>query len=159
MTQSHQKMGFHRPHGRVQVEFPEQTRTKQSFAKECDINEILKQFRRTGMINHVAKHQGYYGDFTNGVTYQGAMQVIAEANSMFESLPAHVRAEFENDPAKFLDFVHDESNEERMKELGLIDPKVKPEEGRMRPPAPPEPPVDEIEKSRQEAFDSDLEGE
>ena len=94
MSQSHMKMGFHRPHKRVQVDFPEPSRTKQSFKKECDINEILKQFRRTGVINHVAKHQGFYGDFTSGVTYQGAMQVIAEANSMFESLPAHIRAEF-----------------------------------------------------------------
>ena len=114
-------MGFHRPHARVQKSFEGPGRTKQSFKKECDINEILHQFRKTGMIRHVAKRQGYYGDFIKAPTYHAALNLIHEAQVMFMELPAQVRAEFDNDPAKFLDFVHNEENEDAMREMGLLD--------------------------------------
>ena len=120
MTQSHKKMGFHRPHKRVHPDLGGPSRTKQSFKKECDINEILRQFHKSGVITHVQKTQGQYQDFINGVTYHQAMNVIADANSMFETVPAKIRAMFDNDPAKFLDFVQNDENEEQMRELGLL---------------------------------------
>ena len=38
----------------------------------------------------------------------------------FDDLPAKVRREFDNDPFKFLEFVEDPENVERMAELGLV---------------------------------------
>ena len=72
------------------------------------------------MITHVAKTRGYYGDFIGAGTYHDALNLIQEAQEMFMTLPAHVRAEFDNDPEKFLEFVHDPDNEEKMRELGLL---------------------------------------
>lgn len=117
-------MGFHRPHGRVQTDCAGESRTKQSFKNECDINRILRQFYRTGLVSHVSKRQGYYGDFIGAGTYHDALNLIHEARDMFLELPAKIRAEFDNDPAKFLDFVHDPENEEQMREMGLLNAKA-----------------------------------
>lgn len=142
MANGHQKMGFHRPHKRVQIDCSGNSRTKQSFKKECDINEILRQFRRTGLISHVERQQGFYGDFIGATTYHDALNLIHDAQDMFMTVPAHIRAKFENDPAKFLDFVHDPDNIDEMRELGLL-PKgtPKPKEEQKPAPAPNPPPA------------------
>lgn len=109
--------------GRVQIEFPLETMTVQSEAEACDINNILKKYERTGLIDHV-KEGGRYEDLPPGLDYQEALNLVIEAKTSFEGLPAAVRKEFENDPAKFLAFVEDPENVERMGELGLLKERI-----------------------------------
>lgn len=96
--------------------------TKQSFTQECDINFIIRQYDRTGVVSHLNQTQGRYADLT-GLDFKTMSDQVAAARSQFELLDAHVRAEFENSPAKFLDFIHDAKNHERAVELGLAYPK------------------------------------
>ena len=98
-------------------------RTEQSHKEECDINTILKKHNRTGQLDHVRSNEGIYDDFTEH-DYQNSMNIIATANSMFEELPSQMRNKFENDPSKFLNFVHNEKNNEEMYEMGI---KTRPE--------------------------------
>ena len=42
--------------------------TKQSFADECDINNIMKRYIKDGVVNHLNTYQGNYGDFTGAVS-------------------------------------------------------------------------------------------
>lgn len=91
---------------------------KQSFKDECNINKIMARFQKTGAIDHYAKHGPSYGDVTSTSLHQ-AMNIIAEAETMFEELPATLRKKFGNDPEQFLDFVQDPKNLEEMRELGL----------------------------------------
>ena len=94
--------------------------TKQAHKGECDINNILKKFRDQGVITHRNTFEGNYGDFTNvPLSYHDAMNQVREADEMFQSIPAHVRAEFQNDPGKFLEFVQNPENAQRMYDLGL----------------------------------------
>lgn len=97
------------------------SRTKQSFAEETDINYILARYIKTGVIDHVKDHSGY-ADFPAPMEYQEAMQLTIDAQLAFDELPAATRREFDNDPFKFLAFVEDPENVERMAELGLITP-------------------------------------
>ncbi|AXL14761.1 internal scaffolding protein [Microviridae sp.] len=97
---------------------PKESITKQSFKDECDINKIMAKFQKTGAMTHFAKHAPQYGDATP-CEYQDALNVVANANTMFEELPATIRDKFENDPKQFLDFVQDEKNADEMVELGL----------------------------------------
>jgi len=92
--------------------------TKQSFKDECDINNIMAKFQKTGALTHYMRHAPEYGDATQ-VEYADALNVVANANTMFEELPSSIRKKFDNDPAKFLEFVQDEKNESEMEELGL----------------------------------------
>lgn len=102
----------------VAIEFPDVTRTKQSFKDECDINNIIKKFHKTGLIDFVNTRQPQYGDYS-GFDFQVAMDTVAKANEMFAELPAGVRKRFQNDPVEFVKFVSDANNQDEMIKLGL----------------------------------------
>ncbi len=91
---------------------------KQAFANECDINQIMAKYQKTGAVAHVAKHIGEY-NFATSATFHDAMNIVAKANSLFEELPSKIRNLCKNDPATFLDFVQDEANADELVELGL----------------------------------------
>ena len=117
---------FKRPYenyGRVFTPVGEESLTHQSFKDECDINNIVAKFRKSGLIDHVNKYQGQYIDATQLVPdYHGALNFINEASETFMSLPASIRERFDNDPGAFLDFVSDEDNKSEMFEMGLLRP-------------------------------------
>jgi len=106
--------------------------TKQSFKDECDINSIVKKALRNGLLPD-GNVNPIYGDFSDVKEYQEGLNIVLRAESQFNSLPAHVRSKFENDPAKFLEFATDPSNKAEMVSLGLakhssVPPVLTPEE-------------------------------
>lgn len=118
----------------------EPTMTKQAFKKDTDINFIIDRFQKTGVMAHQKQYQGEYGEY-HEIDYHEAMNVVTEADQMFQSLPSSLRKRFGNDPAAFLSFVSDENNAEQMREMGLLAP-LPIEESRADPdpiPAEPEP--------------------
>lgn len=96
---------------------------KQSFAEEADINTIVRRFGLTGQLP-VGVRAPTYGDFTGIDNYHEAANAIAAANEAFERMPAEVRARFENDPGKFVDFCSEPENAEEALKLGLVLPKA-----------------------------------
>ncbi len=96
------------------------SRAKQSFSNECDINKIMERFEKDGVLEHVNHHQGQYGDFLGVQPYNESLNQVMAAQGMFNSLPANIRTRFDNDPAKFLDFVADPENIPEMREIGLL---------------------------------------
>jgi len=105
---------------KVSIEFKEPTLTKQSFRDECDINNIMKKYRRTGVLPTLIKENPMWGDFSNPVDFQEAQNIVIKAVEQFQSLPAHVRERFNNSPEKFLEFTHKKENREEMGRLGLL---------------------------------------
>lgn len=93
--------------------------TQQQFAAECNINNIVENHQKTGLLTHVNKSTPHWGDLGDGVDYQTALNHLLLAEESFMSLDAKIRAQFENDPAQFLDFVSDPANAEKMVEMGL----------------------------------------
>lgn len=115
---------YERENGRMGVRllFPQdEGRTKQSFKQECDVNYILRNYARTGSLEHVRKYGGRY-DFAPAVSFHEAMNIVSEASAMFEALPAKVRHRFSHDPGEFLKFVQEPENADEMRELGLMRP-------------------------------------
>ena len=106
------------PHVRVSFETTGLSRTKQSFKNECDVNNILKNYNKTGVMPENF-NPGEYRDL-DGTDYQEYMQTVASANSMFEELPSALRKRFKNDPAQLLSFVHDDKNVDEAHKLGLL---------------------------------------
>lgn len=92
--------------------------TRQEHMRECDINEIMKRYQRTGALTHFATYAPEYGDF-NACDYQESLNLITRANQMFADLPSSIRAEV-GTVQGFLTFVQDPKNKPRMEQLGLI---------------------------------------
>jgi len=106
---------------RVQVVFDGPGKTKQEFKDESDINKIMARYQQTGLLSNVTTKLPQFAD-VDGQTFYDAMLVVAESKTLFEQLPSLVRTKFENDPGKFLDFVHDPKNLPEMAEMGLTRP-------------------------------------
>lgn len=101
---------------------PGKSRTKQSFKDETNIQFIVDKYQQTGTLEHLKEYEGNYGDFAN-IDFHEAMNTITRANEMFEDLPSNIRADFENDPGKFLEYAIEPKNHEGMVKLGLAHPK------------------------------------
>ncbi len=131
------------PRDRVQLSFKGQkSKTKQSFAKECDINEIMAKYQKTGAIAHVNQHGAEYG-FATSHDFSSAMRLITQAQDMFAGLPSSIRNRFANDPAQFLDFVQDADNAKEMQTLGLLPEDPTPEQKKALKTPPKENPPEE----------------
>lgn len=122
----------------------EPSMTKQSFKEECDINNIVRRFEATGQIDHInqAHAQGYYDDLPSGLDLQAGLEMIRQAEGAFMALPAHVRAEFENDPVQFVEAFTNpsEAQQERFIALGLAVDRRPPKVPQDPPKAPETPP-------------------
>lgn len=118
------------------------TMTKQSFKDECDINNILTQYKPHEIVNMInaAAATGRYLDLPDSVDLQEAFAVVEQAQGAFASLPATVRDRFHNNPQAFLAFVENPDNADELVRLGLREaPPAQPADD--PPPAPPEPPA------------------
>lgn len=134
---------FYVPHDPLKTAFgvdadgelvPQVSMTKQEFLPDCDIHNILAEFKVTGQIKHLAANTaaGVYADLSGLPDFQTALNTVVAGEAAFASLPSKLRARFENDPAQFLDFMSNPDNQDEAIKLGLaVD---------TRPPAPPQEP-------------------
>lgn len=106
----------------VRYEEDMESRTKQAHKDETDINRIMQKYQKTGLLDHVNKYQGEYGDFSEVTDFQSALNKIHESQEMFGTLPSSIRKQFDNDPGKFLNFVEDPNNFDAAVDLGLFTP-------------------------------------
>jgi len=95
--------------------------TEQNHTKECDVNYILKKYDQTGVITHVQKMEAKYGDMS-GQDYKQMLDTVIDMQRQFDQMPSHIRKEFSNDPAKYLEFMENPDNRGKAIELGIIDP-------------------------------------
>lgn len=110
------------PRSRVALVTPaDAVGAKQGFKTECDINFIMDQYQRTGAITHFATRQPQYG-YAEAVEFREALEIVKQGETVFAALPSSLRAKFENDPARFLEFVQDPANADEMRALGLREP-------------------------------------
>lgn len=101
---------------------------EQSHKEEVNINSIIKR-HGIDLVTKVAnlRSSEYQFDDVTGNDFQEAMNIVIKAQDTFQNLPHQVRDKFDNSPAKFLDFVQNPDNNDKMVEMGLAHP----------PPPPP----------------------
>ncbi len=118
----------------------DESRTKQEFVEETEINSLLQRWERTGKLEHLADGTPQYGDFSNVDDYCSARLQVAAAEESFLGLPAKLRSRFDNDPGKLLEFLEKPENVQEAVELGIItDPAAPAPEAVEAPPLAPEP--------------------
>lgn len=96
--------------------------TKQAHKDECDINRILKQYSKTGIINHIRQGEPVFADLPDPLDFQEALSVVSSAQAAFSELPALVRARFDNNPAALLEALNDPAMWPELRELGILKP-------------------------------------
>lgn len=120
-----------RPDGSVETEtVPSgESLTQQQFIEDCDVNLIMAKYMKTGQMPEGVS-QMIEGDFSNLPDYQEALHTVMRAEEMFMEIPATIRLQFENNPQKLLQFLHNTENKEEAIKLGLIskprDPEINP---------------------------------
>lgn len=117
----------YRVHDRVGIDCSdavEPSKTRQEFADECDINKIMERYDvSAGLIPFPdARQEPRYFDCSEVPDLQSAMNGIMAAEEAFMTLPAKVRAEFENDPVRFVEFACDPENLDQMRDWKLAPP-------------------------------------
>lgn len=95
------------------------SRTKQSFKAECDIQNILRKFQRTGVIEHARRFSGEFGH-APAVDFKTAMDIVAAGKSKWEELPTTLKQRF-GSAESFLEFFQDEANRSEAEKLGLVE--------------------------------------
>ncbi|QCQ84781.1 internal scaffolding protein [Blackfly microvirus SF02] len=111
--------------------------TRQEFAEECDINQLMKRYdgHVIGGPGNLPVREPMYFDFADlPQDLMGYLTFMNEAQAQFMSLPAAVRKEFDNDPVEFVAYASDPSSLEQMRSWGLAPPAKPPET-----PVPPPP--------------------
>lgn len=117
---------------------PDSEYTDQSFAAEADINTIMARYQSTGEIPVINQTHPQYLDVTEQ-DFQRHMNIVREAQALFDDLPSAIRDRFGNDPGAFLGFVSDEANRTEMARMGLFNDEAT--STILSPPPPPTPPL------------------
>lgn len=110
---------------RVQHAFPGDSRAKQEFKDECDINYIMKRcMKNPNLLQDLIRRDGSYGDFSDAPDFMAAQDIIVKGKEQFAKLSAQQRDRFANDPVKFLEFASNAQNADEMAKLGLLKPEA-----------------------------------
>lgn len=111
---------FHRKHERVYAPHEDVVMTKQSAKAECDIHNILSQYRRTGIISHVARAQAQFLDLPEVEDFQDALRQVEVAKEAFAALPSAIWDRFSNDPGRFLAALSDPAERPFLEDVGVF---------------------------------------
>lgn len=130
------------------IDLSGESRVKQAFAEESDVNAIMKKYLATGIVTHQNLSTPRYGDFSTVDDYLSAVNRVRDAQERFMTLPAEIRDYVDNDPAKLLELVFDPDRVEEARSLGLLGqdepaPAVRSEPESPSPAEPSEPPAPE----------------
>lgn len=105
------------------VENGEKILTEQSHKDEVNINQIIRRhgidlIQKTAML----RAPDMQWDDVTGNDFQEAMFKVTKAQQTFDQMPSELRKKFDNNPAKFLDYVQNKDNLPEMVEMGLAHP-------------------------------------
>lgn len=91
---------------------------KQAEQGMSDINEIVRRAMAGQMPSQNAQRPRY-GDFSQGLDFHQAVELVREAQEQFDRLPWQVKRACEQDPALFIDMCQDPESVRELVDLGL----------------------------------------
>lgn len=105
--------------------------TSQEFVDECNVNNIVDKYQKTGIMDNAEGSERYYADVSEYPSFEEALQYTIDAKESFQGLDPNLRKRFNNDPHALLEFLKDPKNKEEGQRIGLLKPNkpkpVKPE--------------------------------
>jgi len=123
MTQVHITGLQTRLRKRVQIDCSKPVLTDQSGKKAADINNIMAQYAKTGLLPETRDRIAQYVDNTNTPSLEQAHELITNARNLFLELPAPVRKLMDNNPANLVEFISNPENREYLEKHGVLNKK------------------------------------
>lgn len=99
--------------------------TEQQHKNSCDINHIVAQYNKTGVMPEGTRIPQYI-DNTSIPSLEEAFSVVKQAQEAFLDLPANIRRLMDNDPAKMEQFLSDKDNTDILVKYGVLEIKTPP---------------------------------
>lgn len=111
------------------VKFTKPSLTEQHHKESCDINNVIRRYDATGVLDHVNHRPAMFDDLSIlPEDYLQAHELSQTAERSFMSLPAATRERFKHDPSELLLFLSKTENRDEAVRLGLISPPAAPAE-------------------------------
>lgn len=100
--------------------------TEQTHKELTDINNIMENYVKTGMLPNYSGSPLLYIDETNQPTFEQAHDSIAYARHRFDQLPTSLKNELQNDYRKLEAWLTNPDNQDRAIKMGLLHLEEKP---------------------------------
>lgn len=110
---------------RVGIDCSSPVLTDQSSKKSSDINHIMLQYSKTGLLPVDQRKVASYMDNTEIPDLMEAQAQIRAARELFMELPAKIRKMMDNDPTKLVEFLNDKENHDILKKHNILEEKKK----------------------------------
>lgn len=94
--------------------------TDQSAKESTMIQNIVKNYLKTGQLPQSTNHQYAYVDDVNRPTFEEMHTIKQNANQLFQNLPSELRNEIQNDPNKLETWLSNPKNLDDAEKYGLI---------------------------------------
>lgn len=99
-------------------------KTDQSYKKMCDINSIVKNYQKTGILSHQRENLGRYIDNTKIPSLMDAQELLRHAKESFLALPSDIRKLMDHDPTKLVEFIQNPKNKQMLLDYGILEAKA-----------------------------------
>lgn len=96
--------------------------TDQKWKKSCDINNIMKQYAKTGLLPQFMSKTPRFVDNTAIPDLITASEAVNRAYELFYELPSAVRKAMGNDHSQLENFIADEANHDFLRKHGVLAP-------------------------------------
>lgn len=109
---------YGKPNRKGELKCEDESRTKQSFEEESNINVIFARAIRNGWDPRLLPQvESQFADVSQVGDFRDAQERILRGNEIFMQLSAQDRLQFGNDPAAFFEFASDPANQDAVTEL------------------------------------------
>jgi len=108
-----------KPRKSYAITFTQPSKTQQQYAESTDINFMVKRYIQTGEFP-LATRPPVYADVSQIPDFNALQDKIIKAEEAFFSLPAELRNQFDNDPAKLLEWASLPHNQKSAQDIGLV---------------------------------------
>lgn len=98
-----------------------ESKVQQHFKDEVDINKMIKKYKKTGLMRGISPDKMRFGDFSNVPDYMTLRNKVINIEQLFMKYPSEVRARFDNDASKFVEFMQNSDNFAEAVKLGIVD--------------------------------------
>lgn len=121
------------------------SKTDPSDKNMVDINNIMLQYQKTGLMPQFKEKLAQYMDTTQIPSYMDAQKQMSHARQLFMNLPSPIRKLMENNPANMEEFISNPDNEAILLKYKILESKEEPRKVEANP-SPNPPSVDKNSK-------------